>query len=110
VDAINNTTKRIQTAERQRVEDAFTIRKKDSMRREAAVIKAFANVHQGRAYAEIAVGQKPRLLLSAFERGAERKPFTPGARSVVEPVVGGVSSDTHSYAIRRHPILRTFPG
>jgi hypothetical protein len=89
VNAINNTAKRIQAVERRRVEEEFTIRKKDFISRQAAVIKPFANVMQGRAYAEIGVGQKPRLLLSAFERGAERKPFTQGARRVAEPVVGG---------------------
>jgi hypothetical protein len=89
VNAINNTAKRIQQAERRRVEEEFTIRKTAFMRREAAVIKPFANVRQGRAYAEIAVGQKPRFLLSLFERGAERKPFTPSASRVAEPVVGG---------------------
>lgn len=89
VNAINNTAKRIQDAERHHVEEEFTVRKKEFIRREAAIIKPFASVRQGRAYAEIAVGQKPRLLLSAFERGAERKPFTPAARSVAEPVVGG---------------------
>ena len=78
VNAINNTAKRIQAAERRRVEQEFTVRKKEFIRREAAVIKPFASVKQGRPYAEIGVGQKPRLLLSAFERGAERKPFTPG--------------------------------
>lgn len=89
VNAINNTAKRIQDVERQRVEAEFTVRKKDFIRREAAIIKPFASVRQARAFAEIGVGQKPRLLLSAFERGAERKPFTPAARSVAEPVVGG---------------------
>ncbi|HEX5032359.1 MAG TPA: hypothetical protein VFX78_12985 [Candidatus Eisenbacteria bacterium] len=89
VNAINNTAKRIQEAERRRVEEQFTVRKKDFIRREAAIIKPFASVRQARAFAEIAVGQKPRLLLSAFERGAERKPFTPAARSVAEPVIGG---------------------
>jgi len=89
VNAINNTAKRIQEAERRRVEDEFTVRKKDFIRREAAIIKPFANVRQGRPYAEISVGQKPRLLLSAFERGGERKPFTPTATRVAEPVVGG---------------------
>ena len=89
VNAINNTAKRIQAAERRRVEDEFTIRKKQFILRQAAVIKPFANVKQGRPYAEIGVGQKPRLLLSAFERGAERKPSTQGARRVAEPVVGG---------------------
>ena len=80
VNAINNTAKRIQVAERQRVEKEFTVRKKNFVLRQAAVIKPFANVKQGRPFAEIAVGQKPRLLLSAFERGAERKPSTPSAR------------------------------
>ena len=89
VNAINNTAKRIQAAERRRVEEEFTVRKKEFIRREAAIIKPFASVRQGRAYAEIAVGQKPRLLLSAFERGAVRKPFTSAAKSVAEPVVGG---------------------
>ena len=89
VNAINNTAKRIQGAEQRHVEEAFAIRKREFIRRQAAIIKPFANVRQGRAYAEIAVGQKPRLLLSAFERGAQREPFTPGARSVAEPVVGG---------------------
>jgi hypothetical protein len=89
VNAINNTAKRIQAAERRRVEEEFTVRKKQFILRQAAVIKPFANVKQGRPYAEIGVGQKPRLLLSAFERGAERKPSTQGARRVAEPVVGG---------------------
>lgn len=89
VNAINNTAKRIQTAERRRVEEEFTVRRKEFIQREAAIIKPFANVRQARAYAEIAVGQKPRLLLSAFERGAERKPVTAGAERVAEPVVGG---------------------
>lgn len=89
VNAINNTAKRIQDAERRRVEEEFTIRKKEFIRREAAVIRPFASVKQARAFAEIAVGQKPRLLLTAFERGAEREPFTPGATKVAEPVIGG---------------------
>ena len=89
VNAINNTAKRIQEAERRRVAEEFTVRKTEFIRRQAAIIKPFASVRQTRAFAEIAVGQKPRLLLSAFERGAERKPFTPSARRVAEPVVGG---------------------
>lgn len=89
VNAINNTAKRIQAAERQRVEQEFMVRKTAFMAREAAVIKPFASVRQGRAYAEISVGQKPRLLLGLFERGAERRPTMPGAKRVAEPVVGG---------------------
>jgi hypothetical protein len=89
VNAINATVKRIQKAERQRIEDEFTVRKKTFVLRQAAIIKPFASVGQGRPYAEVSVGQKPRLLLSAFERGGERKPATQGARRVAEPVVGG---------------------
>ena len=51
VNAINNTAKRIQEAERRRVEEEFTVRKAQFMRREAA--KPFASVRQGRAYAEM---------------------------------------------------------
>lgn len=89
VNAINNTAKRVQAAERRHVEEKFTVRKKDFILRQAAIIKPFASVKQGLAFAEIAVGRKPRLLLSAFERGAERKPLTSGAKLVAEPVIGG---------------------
>ena len=99
VNAINNTAKRIQAAERRRVEQEFTVRKKEFIRREAAIIKPFASVKQGRAYAEISVGQKPRLLLSAFERGAVRKPFTSAAQSVAEPVVGGPARPRFTEAV-----------
>ncbi|MFH1689976.1 MAG: hypothetical protein ABIE42_07030 [Candidatus Eisenbacteria bacterium] len=56
VNAINNTAKRIQAAERRRVEEEFTDRKTEFIRREAAIIKPFASVRQGRAFAEISVG------------------------------------------------------
>lgn len=89
VNAVNNTSKRIQTQARERVQQRFEVRKKTLMYRQAAIIKPFANVRQRRAHADIAVGQKPRLLLSRFERGGEREPFTPGAERVAVPVVGG---------------------
>lgn len=89
VNAINNTAKRIQAAERERVEEEFTVRRQEFIRREAAIIKPFASVREARPFAELAVGKKPRLLLSIFERGGLRKPATPGARFVAEPVIGG---------------------
>ena len=116
VNAINNTAKRIQAAERRRVEKEFTVRKKNFILRQAAVIKPFANVKQGRPYAEIAVGQKPRLLLSAFERGAERKPSTQGAKRVAEPVIGGPARPrfnqpvTPEFRLRRLRFDRTKTG
>jgi hypothetical protein len=89
VNAINNTLKRAQTEVRGRVEAEFELRKTEFVLREAAKISPFASVKQARAYGEISVGQKPRLLLSLFERGARREPVTPGAQFVAEPVIGG---------------------
>jgi len=89
VNAINKTAKLAQREVRQEVEAEFEVRKTEFIKREAAKIKPFASVKQGRAFADISVGQKPRLLLSAFERGAVREPVTPGATFVAEPVIGG---------------------
>jgi hypothetical protein len=88
VNAINSTAKRVQEAERERVLRAFVVRKRDFILREAAIIKPFASVKQGRPYAEISVGDKQRLLLRKFEQGAAREPFTPGAKSVAVPLLG----------------------
>jgi len=116
VNAINNTAKRIQEAERRRVEEEFTVRKTQFIRREAAIIKPFASVKQGRPFAEISVGKKPRLLLSLFERGATRKPATSGARRVAEPVVGGPARPefrrpvTPEFKLRRLRFDRTSTG
>ena len=84
VNAINATAKLAQRAVQLRAEDVFTIRKAEFIRRQVAVIKPFANVNQGRAYAEIAVGQKSRLLLPLFEKGGEREPFR--GKSIAVPV------------------------
>ena len=89
VNAINSTAKRIQAKERQHVEEAFTLRKEEFMKRQAAVIKPFASAKKAVPYAEVSVGRKPKLLLSAFERGGKREPVTPGAKRIAVPVVGG---------------------
>ena len=89
VNAINKTLKRIQKKERERVDAEFTLRRRDFMLREAAKIKPFASVKQARAYGEVAVGEKKRLLLSTFEKGGVRRPVTPGATYVAMPVIGG---------------------
>ena len=102
VNAINNTAKRIQDAERRRVEEEFTVRKKDFIRREAAIINPFASLRQARAFAEIAVGQKSRLLLSAFERGAERK-FVDDEQSFRNPVRKGSRPNGHKAGRRFLP-------
>src|SRR3989304_3097363 len=74
VNALNATARRIQDAERERVQSTFVLRKRDFILREIAKIRrtSFANVRQGRAWVEIEVGQKRRLLLSQFEAGGTR--------------------------------------
>ena len=94
VNAINKTAKHIQREMRDIVEDRFTVRRPEFMRRMAAVIKPFASVKAARPYAVISVGEKPRLLLSKYERGAERRPATPGAHMLAVPVIGGPARPT----------------
>lgn len=92
--AINRTVRRIQAAERENAEQGFTIRRQQFVLQNIAVIKPFASATQGRPYAEIAVGQKPRLLLSIFERGGARPLGTPGAKSAAVPIIGGPARPT----------------
>jgi len=93
VNALNGTIKAVQRAEKEDVTARFTVRKRDFLLRQAAVIKGatggsgFANVAGGRFEARVAVGQKPRLLLGQFEVGGPRQPFK-GRRAAV-PLIGG---------------------
>jgi hypothetical protein len=103
VNALNQTAKEIQTGEREHAASAFTLRKRDFVLREAAVIRAaaggsgFASVGAGRFEARISVGQKPRLLLSGFEEGAERRPFK--GKNVAAPVTGGPARPSFSAGV-----------
>jgi hypothetical protein len=98
VNALNFTAKEIQKGERARVAREFTVRKREFLMREAAVIRGavggsgFASVPKGRFDVRIAVGQKPRLLLSGFETGEERKPFR--GKNVAVPITGGPARPT----------------
>lgn len=91
VNALNQTAKQLQKQMRIGVKQRFRVRPKRQafFLRMAAIIKPFASVKKGIAFAEIAVGQKPKLLLSKFERGFKRLPFTPGAKHVAVPLTGG---------------------
>lgn len=87
---INAPARKIQDAQRDRLRERFTLRTartKQFLERAAAVIKPWASVNQGRLFAEVAVGQRQRLLLADYEDGAERKPFK--GRLIAQPVAGG---------------------
>lgn len=103
--ATNATAYRIQEDAQGRLDSTFTLRspqRKAFLRREAAIIKPFANAKQGRITAEIFVGQeKERLLLAEFERGAVRRPFTPGAKHVAVPVTGSPVRPTKGSVITK---------
>ena len=86
VNAVNKTALQVQQQAQQNVKSRFTLRKPDFILRQAAIIKPFASVGQNRAYAEIQVGQKERLLLSDFEKGGQRAPFI--GKNVAVPITG----------------------
>lgn len=87
VNAINETARIAQRALQIMAEDSLTIRKPDFIRREIAILKPFASVSQGRLYAELAIGDKPRLLLPALDKGGSRTGFV--GRNVAVPIIGG---------------------
>lgn len=103
VNALNHTAKEIQKGELARVRSEFTVRKHKFIAREAAVIRGagggsgFANVKQGRFEVRIAVGQKPRLLLSDFEAGGTKRPFK--GRKVAVPLTGGPARPSFGQAV-----------
>ena len=100
VNAINRTAKLVQAAEIEHVRDVFTVRKTAFLLGTpsrpggaAARIRPFASVKDTRPYAEVSVGAssdsaKRTLLLSQFEAGGIRRPFTPGAKAVATPITG----------------------
>lgn len=90
--AINQTALEIQKEQRRNVRSRMTVRDVQFIERQAAVIKPFANAKQGRPFAEIAIGQRPRLLLSIFERGGTREPFK--GKRVAVPITGGPARPT----------------
>lgn len=94
VNALNKTALEIQRAERQRVLGEFDVRQRAFISREAAKIERenFANVRKGRAFVEIGIGQKARLLLSTFEAGGVRYPFF--GSHVALPVIGSPARRT----------------
>jgi len=116
VNALRATQERIQQAEFDRARSVFAIRKQafffGSSGRPggvAARLTVRPSVKKGIAYAEIEGGSLPkggdelssyrRLLYGGFETGAERKPFTPGAKSLAVPRTGGPARPTSASGI-----------
>lgn len=77
VQRINFTAKKIQQAQRENLRDKLILRTAQTqsfLERNVAVIRPFASVPQGGLYAEVAIAERKKLLLSGLETGAERKP------------------------------------
>lgn len=88
VNAINKTAMQVQAQAKDNLRRKFVLRS-DFLLSQAAIIKPFASVKKGVLSAEVAVGQKPRLLLADFEAGAQRVPFV-GSRVAV-PITGSAA-------------------
>lgn len=84
--ALNATVREVQTEIRAQLRSTFQVRKADFMDRSIKIF-AFASVNKDRAFAEIGIDSKPRLLLPIFETGGTRGPFR-GANTAI-PVIGG---------------------
>ena len=94
VNAINKTALQVQEQAKANVKSRFTLRQPDFVLRQAAIIKPFASVGQDRPYAEVQVGQKPRLLLADFEKGGQRAPFI--GKNVAVPITGSPARPSFS--------------
>ncbi len=106
--AINNTAKLVQAAERERLDDVFTVRTPQTrtfLERQIAKIKPFASVRDARPFAEISVGQAKRLQLSIFEKGGDKEP-SPGRKLVGVPITGGPARLSFSSPVAETLYLR----
>jgi len=99
VNTLNLTTSKVQEHLRKIPKQKFTVRRDPFIRREIAVRSGnksggggFASVKQNRFFTEIHIGQKERLLLSSYEGGAPRTPFT--GKHVSLPFIGGPARRT----------------
>jgi hypothetical protein len=99
--AIRSTALDVQNDERAHAQATFTLRGgrgSDFVLRNVAVITQFPKATGNIPYAEIAVGQKDRLLLSTFEEGGDRLPFK-GRASVAVPAIGGPARPSFGDAV-----------
>lgn len=104
--ALNDTARDVQSRVQEDVRQAFHLRKTSRSEtswlvRQVAVL-AWASVKHLRAYAEIGIRKRDRLLLAKYDVSASssiREPFTPGAKNVAVPITrntryGGVITGT----------------
>lgn len=100
VNVINRTLVRGQMAVQVHVDERYMVRKREFVMRQAAYIspQSFASVPRGQLWGEVAVGQKPRLLLAEFEHGGTREPFA--GKNVAVPVVGEAARPSWSESVR----------
>lgn len=85
VQSINRTAELAQATVREHVQEVMEVRKPGFTLKQAAILH-YASVGKDRPYAELAVGQKQRFLMSFFEHGGER-PKKGKTQSV--PIIGG---------------------
>lgn len=96
VQAINDVAKDVQTMVRADIKKKFKLRKGDWLLRQVK-IKTFANVRQGRLYAELEITPRDRLLLSIFEVGGKREPFK--GKNVAVPITGEAARESISQSV-----------
>lgn len=102
--ALNETAKEIQTAERVNLDRKFTVRKAGFMYR-LIKITAFASPRKGRPFAEVAIDPtKKRVLLGIFERGGEKEPAK--GKSVAVPLTGGPARPSFKQPVREEFTFR----
>jgi len=86
--ALNETAKRIQKAERAHVQTVFRLRPRGGafvLRQSAVIPKPWASARGGALAVTVKVGTAPRLLLSKFETGESKLP-DPGRTAIAIPI------------------------
>jgi hypothetical protein len=102
--ALNETAKEIQTAERVNLDRKFTVRKAGFLYR-LIKITAFASPRRGRPFAEVAIDPtKKRVLLGIFEKGGEKEPAK--GKSVAVPLTGSPARPTFKQPVREEFTFR----
>jgi hypothetical protein len=102
--ALNETAKEIQTAERVNLDRKFTVRKAGFLYR-LIKITAFASPRKGRPFAEVAVDPtKRRVLLGIFEKGGEKEPAK--GKTVAVPLTGGPARPSFSQPVQEEFTFR----